>query len=556
MVSVSTNTITVTTRTVTAVFTNGFLTSLRGADGAEQIAAFDTTGSPLQLLYPGHANVDVLGKLAASFTTHRVNDQTAQFRFHGWNADGVLTIGEDPATGDVLVEPAAYASRPGALACRWLMPGIAADTPVVAPFFQGVRLRYDDPLLRGRRWTWPMFWEAALLIFDRPGVGFWVHCEDTQYRYKAVEFTDAGVAFDTEAYGPLDGSLGSGGLVFRINVCAGGWQAPAARYRDWLWQAYGLAAQEAVRKDWLRDLRLAVSWYGGDLDLLDALAEQIDPSKVLLHFSNWRTDAYDENYPTYEPSPNARAVMAKGQAMGFHLSPHANSVDMDPTHPTYAFLRDFQYRDVITRGLHGWAWDPEAGAILGVPASNHNLLENRHRKVMIKVHPGLTMWRSLLGERILQAAEQVATDTMFIDVTLCSGNLHNCLVENTTATEGMNKLIREVAALGRGLAVGGEGLNEITMQGLSFAQAHLFCSWHATADGLDRTGGCPLNEFLFGRLCRTIGYSRLSGANEDEELRLRIHVEHGAIPTITVRDADAIRQPNRGVQQMLDLARA
>jgi len=141
---------------------------------------------------------------------------------------------------------------------------------------------------------------------------------------------------------------------------------------------------------------------------------------------------------------------------------------------------------------------------------------------MIKVHPGLAMWRSILAERIREAVGQVGTDCVFIDVTLCSHNLHNCLVESTTSTEGMKLLIGQMAALGEGLAVGGEGLNEITMQGLSFAQAHLFRSWHATAEGLDRTGGCALNDFLFGRLCRTFGYSRLSGADEDEELRMRI----------------------------------
>ena len=67
--------------------------------------------------------------------------------------------------------------------------------------------------------------------------------------------------------------------------------------------------------------------------------------------------------------------------------------------------------------------------------------------------------------------------------------------------------------------VGGEGLNEITMQGLSFAQAHLFKSWQTSIDGLERAGGCDLNHYLFGKLCRTIGYSGLSGKTKDEELQ-------------------------------------
>ena len=108
--------------------------------------------------------------------------------------------------------------------------------------------------------------------------------------------------------------------------------------------------------------------------------------------------------------------------------------------------------------------------------------------------------------------------------------------------------------MGDGLVVGGEGLNEITAQGQSFAQVHLFKSWHSSTEGLERTGGCNLNEFLFGRLCRTIGYSGLGGRDENEELRMQIHLEHGAIPTITIRSVEEITNPNPGVKRMLDIA--
>jgi len=118
----------------------------------------------------------------------------------------------------------------------------------------------------------------------------------------------------------------------------------------------------------------------------------------------------------------------------------------------------------------------------------------------------------------------------------------------------MKKIIRHVASLGQGLVVGGEGLNEITMQGLSFAQAHLFKSWHSSIEGLERTGGCKLNDFLFGRLCRTFGYSNLGGRNEEQALRMKMHLEHGAIPTVTIRSAKDIESPNPSVKQMLDLA--
>lgn len=554
MVRVDGNAITVETATLTARLEAGTLVSLVcRRDGREHIAARGDLGSPLKLVYPGRGTVDVLGKLASEVTTRQVSPWSAEVRLGGWDADGVLAVSEDRDTGDLLVEPSAYSSATGVLACRWQLPGIAPELELIAPFFQGVRLPLSDPLLQ-MRWAWPMFWEAGLAILQGSGGGFSIHCQDTAYRYKALHIEGGALGLETEAYGPLSGSRGAGGLVWRLNVHGGDWRGPAARYRDWLFDAYGLEKAESERLPWVDEIRLALSWYGGDPEVLDALAERIDPRKVLIHYSNWRTDAYDENYPTYEPSAHARAVLAKGRAMGFHIMPHCNSVDMDPTHPAYNAIRDFEYRDVQTRTLHGWGWDGESGGVLGVPNSTRALAGNRRRKVMVKVHPGLAMWRALLGEEITRAVQDVGTDCVFIDVTLCSGNLDNCLVENTTSSEGMNRLIRHIASLGAGLAVGGEGLNEITAQGLSFAQAHLFKSWHASVEGLERTGECALNAFLFGKLCRTFGYSRLSGADEDEELRMRMHEKLGAIPTIVVGNAEQVHSPNAGVERALRLA--
>jgi hypothetical protein len=309
---------------------------------------------------------------------------------------------------------------------------------------------------------------------------------------------------------------------------------------------------ERGRKQWIYDIRLALGWCPGDPAILDVLSKKVDPRTTIIHFPDWRTDRYDENYPAFVASKTGREFIAKAQAMGFHIMPHCNAIDMDPSHPVYAQIRDFQYRDIEKKTLQGWSWYKQR--VIGVPESNEQRLSHRDKKVMIKVHPGLSMWRSILGDNIIKPAQELNLDAIFIDVTLNSYNLHNCLVEGMTSTEGMKKLIDQVAALGRGLVVGGEGLNEITAQGLSFAQAHLFESWQQSTTGLERTGGCALNEFLLGKLCRTFGYSGLGGRNAGEELRMRIHEEHGAIPTITIRSAKDISDPNPAVKRILERA--
>jgi len=559
MVRVDGNRVEVETRTLAARLERGCIVSLKSrATGEEFVRPLEPGAGPaLELLYRGGESVPVDESKFGTITCRSVSRDQAEFIFHSWDGDGVITVSADPESGDLLIEPSAYSSRPGVRACRWNVRGVRDGLELVAPLFQGVKLALDDPLLRGGRWNWPFQWEAGLAILAGPKSGFWVRAEDDRYRYKALktgtESDPRSIGFDTEAYGPIDGNLGAGGLCWRVNVYEGDWKAPAARYRDWLWRAYDLEREEEKRREWIHRVAMAISWCPGDPAVLDALAAKVDPKKVLIHFPNWRTDGYDENYPTYVASDSAKEFVAKGQAMGFHIMPHFNSVDMDPSHPAYAQIRDFQYRDIESKSLQGWSWHEGRG--IGVPESNAARSQHRDKKVMIKVHPGLSMWRSVLGENILKAAQDLKLECAFIDVTLCSWNLHDSLVEGMTSTEGMKRLIEHVAGLGEGLVVGGEGLNEITMQGQSFVQAHLFQSWQNSAEGLARVGGCALNEFMFGKLCRTIGYSGLSGSTPDSELRMRIHEEHGAIPTITIHSAEEIERPNKAVRRVLEGAR-
>jgi hypothetical protein len=557
MITVAADEIRVETRTLSAVVRRGWLTSLVSkATGEQLIRPFDPgEEAALQLVYRGGEAVRVDGHQVGGVEARPISDHRAEVRCHDWDADGVIEVGEDEQTGDLLLGPAAYSGRAGVLACRWTLKGMADGLELVAPLWQGVRLPVDDPINRNARRRWPREWEAGLAILQGREGGFWVHCRDTRYLYKALRFgasSDArALSFETEAYGPIDANRAAGGLTWRINVHQGGWEGPASAYRDWLYGAYGLKEAAAGRQEWLRGLKMALSWCPCDLELLDAIARRVEPGRVLLHFPHWRTDGYDENYPTYKASEAGTAFIAKAHAMGYHVAPHFNAFEIDPSHPLFPLVRDFVFRHAETNRLDGWSW--HKGQAMGPPESNLALAGNRARKVMVKIHPGLSMWRSLLGEAILSAALEHALKAVFIDVTLNTNNLSTGFVEGMTATEGALRLIRQVAGLGGGLVVGGEGLNEITAQALSFAQAHLY-GYGGYAEGVERTGGCALNSLLFGDLCRTIGYSSLSGKTEAEVLRMRLHEEHGAIPTITVRSAEAVDKPNAAVERVLKMA--
>jgi len=542
------------TQTLRAVLERGVLTSLvRVSDGRELVRA-EPRRAAVGVLYPKGEWVPLGNEPGDQVQVRRINATRAEFRVASWNGDAVVTVSVDPGNGDLVVEPSVHTSRPGLRACRWTLWGIETGLELVAPFFQGIQMPLEDALLRNSRWHWPMFWEAGFVVLQGDDGGFWVRCEDTRYRYKAVQVglaDDARVlGFETEAYGPADANLSAGGLAWRINVHGGDWREPAGQYRDWLAAAYGL--REAQRPAWVGDLRLAISWCPTSTEVLDALARQVKPEHVLLHLPNWRTDPYDENYPTYRASDQARAFLAKAKQLGFRVMPHCNSVDMDPTHPVYQAIRDFQYRDIESKQILGWVWHDGQGR--PVPESNAARLRHRDKKTMVKVHPGLGFWRSVLVENVQDAAQDLGLEAVFLDVTLTTWNLHNSVVEYQTSSEGMLRLEREVGAIGDGLVVGGEGRNEITMQGQALSQVHLFKSWQSNIAGFERLRTCPLNEFLFGRWSRSFGYSGLSGRDAASQLRLQRHQELGAIRTITIRSAKDLEEPNATVAALLRAA--
>jgi hypothetical protein len=559
MLKVDGNRINVETNTLSAILENGVMLSLiRKSDGKKLIQSNSDNAMPLQLVYSGGEVVPLGGYASDQITCLYINDHHAEYRFNSWNGDGVIDVYEDRETGDLVIEPSGYASRPGLRGVRWMMNGIDKGLNLIAPFFQGVNLPLESPFINNTFWEWPHRWEAGLSILQGNDGGFWVHCQDNRYHYKALQVGTKDdpqcLGFETQVHGPLDEKLSSGGLAWRINVYKGDWQNPASQYRNWLCDAYNLNKQK--RPEWLKDIRFAISWCPTNPEILDVLADIIKPEKVLLHIPNWRTDGYDENYPTYEPSEKGTEFIKKAQGMGYRAMPHFNSVDMDPSNPTYNYVRDFQYRALENKRLQGWTWFD--GSVKPVPESNATRLQHRDKKTMIKVHPGLSMWRSILTENIRLAANKLSLDLAFIDVTLCSWNLHNSLVDNVSSTEGMKLLTAKVASINNGLLVGGEGRNEITMQDQGLAQVHLFQSWHQSISSLDvllNTGLCPLNEFLFGRWCRSFGYANLGGHSPDQHVRMKVHVGLGAMPTVTIGSANELKNPNEAVKEMLDLAR-
>ncbi|MDF2686113.1 MAG: hypothetical protein K0S55_1294 [Clostridia bacterium] len=361
MITVKGNILEIQTKTLLAVMENGFLISLKSKETGEEFIndSDPNKGSSLELIYKGNEAIPVSSGTMCKTTLFRLNDHMAELRFNNWNADGILIVSEDLETGDLMLEPSAFSSRPGVRSCRYNLKGFRKDLRCVAPLNQGCDMDFEDSLIAGRRSPWPFSWEAGMCMAQGPNSGLWIHTEDTQYRFKTMTVGACGdkhgYSFESDNYGPIEDLLSAGGLVWRINVYKGDWYVPAAIYRDWLWKAYDLVKEEQYRPEWLKDLSFAISWCPTDIKILEALSTKVDPKKVLLHLPNWRIYEYDEDYPLFKPSDKARDFIAKCKEMGYHVMPHCTSMEVDPSLDIFKTVNDFSIRDVESGVRAGWS---------------------------------------------------------------------------------------------------------------------------------------------------------------------------------------------------------
>ncbi len=561
MIQLSEGKLIIQTRTLRAVIDRGLITSLQSQEGEEFIAPFDPSQyTALELMYRGNEAVPVSSGEVAQIETFLAGEHRAELRIRNWHADGNLFIWEDEETGDLCIEPSAYASRPGVRSCRYNVHGLREDMDFIVPITQGTRMKLSDPAMMHRREVWPLRWEMGLWIMQGKDTGFWMHCEDTRYRFKTLNTTMQGdpqsVGMESDNYGPIDNELSAGGIVWRFNVYKGDWTVPAARYRDWYWKQYNIPALQASRPDYLSQVNLGISWCPTDISILEALKKKVDPHKVILHLNNWRPYIYDQDYPVFVPTPEARAFVARCQELGYHVMPHCSSMEIDPSRYDYfPQFADFTIREFESGRLEGWSWVHNSAA-WGVPNSNQALTTNKAANVMAKIHTALPMWQSVLRERIGEAVDAMDLEAVFIDVTLCLLNSTRGLVNGTPTTLGFLHEAQYLQTLGKAypLVIGGEGLNEMNAQGISFGQVHLFNA--GDGEVLSRTGDAGLNAFILRGLVRSFGYSGLDGGSELSRIRMKAYTDKGVMPTITLRSAEEIENPNPGMKTMLDMANA
>ncbi len=557
MITLEGNRLTVASRTTIIEWEGIRLRKISAADGRVYLCG-DETVPPLELLAQD-GSVYALGTNPLCRVAVRLLSDTAcEITMSDWNADVSLRISIDPKTEEICVEPSCHSMMTGLFALRLNLSGIDEKTlRLVVPLQQGACLPVSHPLIRGRRHEWPNAWEAGFAALQGEGGGLGIYTEDADHCGKAIKTGDSAaegvIGLETMARGPLESVRAIGGLVWRFGCYQGGWQVPVLRYRDWYRSAYHIAEKEALRPDWLRDIRLAVSWCPTDQDLLEALARRVDPRRVFLHVPYWRAQAYDQDYPVFhEASPAGRAFIEKARRMGFHVAPHCNLTQISPDHPLFPSALPFTNRHSKSKRLLGWSWLPLPGmsALQGPPQSHSAIAAHKGHNVLVNMHLGWSGWRREVAWEIAQAVRALDLDAAFVDVAQWLYDGDAATVENMTDTQGALRLLSDLCALRPGFCLSGEGRNEINAQYLSVCQLHLFDMAHTHAiDGRSVAWlpeiTLPIAPLLFDGLSRGIGYYYDAKTPEDRKCLIDATAALGAVPTLiltqTALDSDEAR---------------
>jgi hypothetical protein len=287
---------------------------------------------------------------------------------------------------------------------------------------------------------------------------FFLSCLDDKVRAKRFYFQPGEKAYRVELVFEKEGWLHERRIespMWRVGKTST--LADAARpHYEHLERAFRLPAWE-TREDvpgWLRETALAVTlhgmaWtgyifndYARMVKILEWIATQIPASRVLAFIAAW-DGRYYWNYPLYEPDERMggeagfRALIKKGQSLGFKMMPMFGANAAQQRHAMYA-----RVADAATAQIDGDRFD-----------LNYVDWDNdRHQDGGTSyMNLGVDSWRDWLAGRIADIIETYQVDAYFLDIV-------GGWMDNTKADmhEGTRRLVADLRAKHPRVAICGE----------------------------------------------------------------------------------------------------
>ncbi|MBN2309985.1 MAG: hypothetical protein JXR94_13505 [Candidatus Hydrogenedentes bacterium] len=368
-------------------------------------------------------------------------------------------------SGDLVLSQRAESPEPGVWGVSWAIAHIPLDMNILVPGRSGIQLTATSPGAE-HTFDYPMAWEAQLVVVEGEGRGFYVWADDPSGAFKrlVVHRTQEGWRLDltTENQAPFDGLTRCDSVAWHVNVYEGDWRVPARRYRDWAARHFGPTPVADQHPSWVKDIRCCVIM-GMNADLIEALAERLDPAQTLLYIPSWRASGYDRDYPTYDAPVDALApFVERAHALGYRVMLHVNYFGVDPLNPLYEQFEPYQVRSAWGKHEKQWWLWTKADPVIK----------------FAYINPACKAWRDVFVERMAQLCGDYRIDALHLDQTLCVFNDHNGLVDGMSMAEGNVALHEDLRRALPEVALSGEGLNEITYRHEAFAQRHAWGLHH------------------------------------------------------------------------------
>jgi len=481
----------------------------------------------------------------------KTGDLAAEYTFSGEGVEMVIRYELDPASGDLLVTQRASGSRDSLSGIRFGLGPVTCRGSLILPVFNGMKAMREESLgdYDKTRWEWPTGWSIALAIFDDPAGGFWIHAEDEAMRFKAIDYRYQGkgtwrVAFDSINHAPFSAHTSIDGVTWRINTYAGDWTVPMARYKDWAYSAYNMKEKSQYRPEWADDIKLQIkkantAQYDDAAAYLDLLAQHVDPKSVLLYLHGGLSSG-NERTVTFNEEARKRGFRTMYYELYFAL------FDQDPD---FERFKEHIIRNPYTNAMMGWN------------------LENEWRMdvKLYYVNPAYKPFRDYKIAKFRETFDKYPADGLFLDQSFLIFNDNNGKVDGKTIVDGNLAYHRDVLEAIPGIALGGEGINEISFQYESFCEVHplgVYVDWEEEGYPWDINPAAfdrmvpVLTEFL-GPHTAIMGYLAWPDSKHKYYPAWRDSLAVlGGIPTVLAPSSEDIENENSEVRHALRAAMA
>jgi Domain of unknown function (DUF6259) len=501
----------------------------------------------------------------------RLGPLSIQYDFHSSNSESRISLvySLEPATGDLLVQESASGQRHGLSGIRWGFGPVVCRGSLLLPAFAGIKAARPENQYKfeSSTWGWPMGWQIPLVVFADKVGGFSVDTEDPAGKFKEFMYQQNAdknwqVAFTTVNQAPFEPYVSTQSVTWRLNTFAGDWRAPVDRYKRWAYQAFAMAEKEKYRPKWVDDIKLVIKHadYISDdqvVPFLDALKAHVKPSETVLFLTFYKDDEEKQPIPYWLPNAHGIKFAREARQRGFHVMYFANYIGIMPNNPRFAEFKDHVIRDPFSGKPQGWNLEGEWAGwnIRGDQSATSNVM-------LYYINPAYKPWRDFQIQQFKQLFSESPADGLFLDQAFLLFNDGNGTVDGLNTIKANVQFHREVAEALPGVALGGESVNEITMQYESFCELHFLSldlkdgkkgepvGWWLDPAAFDRM--VPFTTLVVSPHTRPIGYVGFPETSSPyyEAWRDALHT-YGGIPTITRPTLSEIEDSNGEVRRVM-----